>query len=69
MGVRVLVVPVVWLMVVIGIYIAALRSGMRALQWAVAALFTGPLLLPLFNSYKRLAIRRARVNNAGLFRP
>lgn len=64
-----LVVPVVWLIVVIGVYIAALRSGMRALQWAIAAFFTGPLLLPLFNSYKRLAIHRARVKNASLFRP
>ncbi len=64
-----LVVPVVWLMVVVGVYIAALRSGMRALQWALAALVTGPLLLPLFNSYKRLAIQRARVKNARVFRP
>ncbi|MCF4010092.1 hypothetical protein [Rheinheimera sp. UJ63] len=63
------VVPVVWLMVVIGVYIAALRSGMRALQWAIAAIFTGPLLLPLFNSYKRLAIHRARTKNARIFRP
>lgn len=62
-------VPVVWIMCVLGVYIAALRSGMRALQWALAAIFTGPLLLPLFSSHKRLAIRRARLKNASLFRP
>ncbi|WP_189482685.1 hypothetical protein [Alishewanella tabrizica] len=64
-----LVFPVVWLMVVVGVYIAALRNGMRALQWAIAAFFTGPLLLPLFNSYKRLAIQRARAKNDTIFRP
>lgn len=63
------VLPVVWLMIVVGVYIAALRSGMRALQWAIAALFTGPLLLPLFNSHKRLAMHRARAKNASVFRP
>ncbi|GGW62386.1 hypothetical protein GCM10008111_17910 [Alishewanella tabrizica] len=56
-------------MVVVGVYIAALRNGMRALQWAIAAFFTGPLLLPLFNSYKRLAIQRARAKNDTIFRP
>lgn len=64
-----LLVPVVWLMVAVGVYIAALRSGMAALRWAVAAIFTGPLLLPLFNSHKRLLLRRACGRNVGLFRP
>jgi hypothetical protein len=53
----------------VGVYIAALRSGMAALRWAVAAIFTGPLLLPLFNSHKRLLLRRACGRNVGLFRP
>lgn len=64
-----LVVPVVWLVVAIGIYVAAMRSGMKALQWALAAFFTGPLVLPLFHSHKRLAIHRARSKNAALFLP
>lgn len=64
-----LLVPVVWLMVAIGVYVAALRSGMQALQWALAALFTGPLLLPLFNSHKRLLLCKVRGKNSSLFRP
>lgn len=63
-----MVIPVVWLMVVFGIYIAALRSGMQAVRWALIALLAGPLLLPLFNSYKRLTILQARLRNAMLFR-
>lgn len=62
------VIPFIWLAVVLGIYIAALRSGMQALRWAVIALFTGPLLLPLFSSHKRLTILQARLSNAVLFR-
>ncbi|MBV2127665.1 hypothetical protein [Arsukibacterium indicum] len=62
-------VPVVWLAVALGVYIAALRSGMQALQWAVAAMFTGPFLLPLFNSHKRLLLCKARGKNSSLFRP
>lgn len=64
-----LLVPVLWLMVAVGVYIAALRSGMQAMRWALAAIFTGPLLLPLFNSHKRLTLRRARGCSYGLFRP
>ncbi|EJI84251.1 hypothetical protein AEST_30850 [Alishewanella aestuarii B11] len=56
-------------MVAVGVYIAALRSGMQAMRWALAAIFTGPLLLPLFNSHKRLTLRRARGRSYGLFRP
>ncbi|MDX1676970.1 hypothetical protein [Arsukibacterium sp.] len=62
-------VPVVWLAVALGVYIAALRSGMQALQWALAALFTGPFLLPLFSSHKRLLLCKARGKNSSLFRP
>lgn len=61
--------PVVWLLTAAGIYIAALRSGMRALKWALLALITGPLLLPLFNSHKRLLLLQVRGHNAGGFRP
>ncbi|HEX5793704.1 MAG TPA: hypothetical protein VFY01_10540 [Rheinheimera sp.] len=61
--------PVVWLITAAGIYIAALRSGMTAVKWALAALCTGPLLLPLFNSHKRLVLHKARGNNTVLFRP
>lgn len=64
-----LLVPVVWLIVAIGIYIAALRSGMQALHWALAALFTGPLLLPLFNSHKRLQLSRAHGRCGQIFKP
>tara|TARA_Y100001951_G_scaffold54316_1_gene43057 strand:+ start:155 stop:325 length:171 start_codon:yes stop_codon:yes gene_type:complete len=56
-------------MVAVGVYVAALRSGMQALQWAVAALFTGPFLLPLFNSHKRLLLCKMRGRNSSLFRP
>ena len=64
-----LLVPVVWLVVAFGVYVAALRSGMQALQWALAALFTGPFLLPLFNSHKRLLLCKTRGKNSSLFRP
>lgn len=64
-----LVLPVVWLLSAIGIYIAALRSGMKAFKWALAALFTGPLLLPLFSSHKRLLLHKARGRNTVLFWP
>nr|WP_245217663.1 hypothetical protein [Rheinheimera maricola] len=58
-----------WLLTAAGIYIAALRSGMTALKWAFAAIFTGPLLLPLFNSHKRLVLNKAHGRNTVLFRP
>jgi hypothetical protein len=65
----VLVLPVVWLLSAATVYIAALRSGMKALRWALAALVTGPLLLPLFNSHKRLLLHKVRGRNTMLFRP
>ncbi|MFC4656406.1 MULTISPECIES: hypothetical protein [Rheinheimera] len=40
-------------------YIAALRSGMAARRWALAALCFGPLILPFFHSHKRLTLKRA----------
>jgi hypothetical protein len=43
----------------ITVYIAALRAGMAAKPWALAALCLGPLVLPLFHSHKRLTLRRA----------
>ncbi|CAM3877744.1 hypothetical protein [Rheinheimera salexigens] len=52
--------PVIWLCTAAGIYIAALRSGMAAIRWALAALCLGPLLIPLFNSHKRLNLLRVR---------
>jgi hypothetical protein len=55
--------------VAIGIYIAALRSGMQALYWALAALLTGPLLLPLFSSHKRLQLCRAHGSGGQVFKP
>jgi hypothetical protein len=61
--------PAVWLITAAGVYIAALRSGMKAIKWAVAALFTGPLLLPLFNSHKRLLLNKVHGQNTVLFRP
>lgn len=64
-----LVLPVVWLLTAAGVYIAALRSGMTALKWALAAVFTGPLLLPLFNSHKRLILNKAHGRSTVLFRP
>lgn len=64
-----LVLPVVWLLSAIGVYIAALRSGMMAFKWALAALFAGPLLLPLFQSHKRLQLNKAHGRNAVQFRP
>jgi len=65
----VLLLPVVWLLTAAGIYIAALRSGMTAAKWALAALCTGPLLIPLFSSHKRLVLSKSRGNSTGLFRP
>lgn len=64
-----LVLPVVWLLTAAGVYIAALRSGMKAIKWAIAALLTGPLLLPLFNSHKRLLLSKIHGRNTVLFRP
>ncbi|WP_241698075.1 hypothetical protein [Rheinheimera pleomorphica] len=61
--------PVVWLLTAAGIYVAALRSGMTALKWALAAILTGPLLLPLFNSHKRLLLSKAHGRNTALFKP
>lgn len=61
--------PVVWLLTAAGIYVAALRSGMTALKWALAAILTGPLLLPLFNSHKRLLLSKAHGRNTVLFKP
>ena len=68
-GFNVLLLPVVWLLTAAGVYIAALRSGMTAVKWALAAIFTGPLLLPLFNSHKRLVLHKAHGRNTVLFRP
>jgi len=65
----VLLLPVVWLLTAAGIYVAALRSGMTAVKWALAALCTGPLLIPLFSSHKRLVLSKSRGNSTGLFRP
>lgn len=64
-----LVLPVVWLLSAVTVYIAALRCGMAAIKWAIAALFTGPLLLPLFHSHKRLLLHKACASNSVLFRP
>ena len=64
-----LLLPVVWLLTAAGIYVAALRSGMTALKWALAAILTGPLLLPLFNSHKRLLLSKAHGRNTVLFKP
>lgn len=61
--------PVVWLLTAVGVYIAALRSGMMAIKWALAALITGPLLLPLFSSHKRLQLLKVHGRNTSLFRP
>ena len=61
--------PVVWLLTAAGVYVAALRSGMTALKWALAAILTGPLLLPLFNSHKRLLLSKAHGRNMALFKP
>ncbi len=63
------VLPLIWLATAIGIYIAALRSGMTAVKWALAAVFTGPLVLPLFSSHKRLTLHKAHGRSAVLFRP
>ncbi|KKL02383.1 hypothetical protein EIK76_15640 [Rheinheimera mesophila] len=43
----------------VSVYIAALRTGMAAKRWALAAFCLGPLVLPLFHSHKRLTLRRA----------
>jgi hypothetical protein len=59
----VLFLPIIWLCTAVGIYIAALRSGMAALRWALAALCLGPLLIPLFSSQKRLNLLRVRTGN------
>ena len=64
-----LVLPLVWLLTAVGVYIAALRCGMTALRWAMAALISGPLLIPLFNSHKRLLLRKVHGGSAALFRP
>ncbi|MEO3866465.1 hypothetical protein [Rheinheimera fenheensis] len=63
------VLPLIWLVTAIGVYIAALRSGMTAVKWALAAVFTGPLVLPLFSSHKRLTLHKAHGRATVLFRP
>lgn len=50
----------------IGCYIAALRSGLSAKRWAIAALCLGPLVLPLFQSHKRLALRQVYAKSGRL---
>ncbi|MEE2022943.1 MULTISPECIES: hypothetical protein [Alkalimonas] len=64
-----LLLPAVFVCTAISIYIAALRAGMRARRWAIAALAFGPFLLPIFTSHKRLTIVRARGRDAWLFKP
>jgi hypothetical protein len=49
------------------VYVAALRAGMAAKRWALAALCLGPLILPLFQSHKRLTLRRAFGHFSNLF--
>lgn len=63
------VLPLIWLVTAIGVYIAALRSGMTAVKWTLAAVFTGPLVLPLFSSHKRLTLHKAHGRAAVRFRP
>lgn len=63
-----LLLPVIWLGTAIGIYVAAMRSGMAALRWALAAICLGPLLIPLFNSHKRLNMLRVRGDLTGYYK-
>ncbi len=41
-------------------YVESFRSGLSARRWGLAGLFFGPLILPLFNVKRRLALRRVR---------
>lgn len=64
-----LFIPAMFVCTALSVYIAALRAGMQASRWALAALAFGPLLLPLFTSHKRLTILQARGRGVRLFRP
>jgi hypothetical protein len=41
-------------------YVQATKTGLRAKRWAVAGLFFGPFLLPMFNVKQHLALRKIR---------
>ncbi len=41
-------------------YVESFRSGLSAKHWGLAGLIFGPLILPLFNVKRRLALRRVR---------
>jgi uncharacterized membrane protein len=41
-------------------YVESFRSGLSAKHWGLAGLLFGPLVLPLFNAKRRMALRRVR---------
>ncbi|MCH8538977.1 MAG: hypothetical protein LAT66_14540 [Alkalimonas sp.] len=64
-----LLLPAMFVCTALSVYVAALRAGMQAGRWALAALAFGPLLVPLFTSHKRLIILQARGRGVSLFKP
>ncbi|MBC3766726.1 hypothetical protein [Neptunicella marina] len=40
-------------------YVQAFKYGLSARKWAIAGLLGGPMLFPIFNAKKRMALRRA----------
>lgn len=54
-----LVLPVISLLSAVYFYIQALKNAMGAKRWCLLGLLLGPLLLPMFNTHKRLLGLRA----------
>ncbi|GAC15256.1 hypothetical protein [Aliiglaciecola lipolytica] len=49
-------------------YVEAFKSALPAKKWAVAGLFLGPMVLPMFSISQRVALRQARgFNNSFIF--
>ncbi|MCW8093044.1 hypothetical protein [Alteromonas sp. ASW11-130] len=40
-------------------YVEAFKSGMQAKGWALAGLFVGPFLMPMFTISRHVAIRKS----------
>ncbi|WP_371377029.1 hypothetical protein [Thalassotalea aquiviva] len=50
-------------------YCQALCSGMNRKAWAVAGLFLGPLIWPLFNMEKRMKVYKRFGGNWAIWKP
>ncbi|MFT4941119.1 MAG: hypothetical protein ACI88A_004182 [Paraglaciecola sp.] len=60
-------VPVITIFFSTYYYVQSFKTGLAAKKWALAGLFLGPALLPLFIMQKRLALRQAYGFNCTFF--